>query len=572
MNAFELFSTALRERPDHLALVSGLGNRRQALSFGDLNRRVDHVAAELQRNGLQPGDRVLLTVPMSVDTFIVMLALLKAGLVTMVIDPGHGADRIASILRAWPPAALIGTRSILLFRFLVPELRAIPKRFVVNGSSAGAASLDTRQEAPAPVAVVPRAPADSALLSFTSGSTGEPKPVTRSHGFLRQQMAILQPVARFEVDDVDFVAMPMFVLFNLANGITSVLPACDIKHPGRADSRVIAEQLRSEGATRTVASPALLDRLAGYCMQRSILIPSLRVISTGGGPVRPGLPGKLKRIAPGATVRMVYGSTEAEPIAAIDDHEVSVTAARRMRSGGGLLVGRPVEGCAVRIVENRPGAVLGPFTRHAFDQLELPTGQIGEIVVSGRHVLSSYADAARNAETKIGVDGATWHRTGDAGYFDEAGRLWLVGRCAAAIRDAAGTVYPFQVEYAMSDTAGVRRAALVSRGGKRVLVLETRGSEFNTDCVAAANCVLAHQVDRIVATRRIPVDRRHDAKIDYPALQRLLDGRWARARLFLAESISSAFRGLRYRYRAIAGHCQSGRSGTKVGACRLKMQ
>ena len=97
------------------------------------------------------------------------------------------------------------------------------------------------------------------MLSFTSGSTGEPKPVTRSHGFLRQQMAILQPVARFEVDDVDFVAMPMFVLFNLANGITSVLPACDIKHPGRADSRVIAEQLRSEGATRTVASPGSLS-------------------------------------------------------------------------------------------------------------------------------------------------------------------------------------------------------------------------------------------------------------------------------------------------------------------------
>jgi len=570
MNAFELFAGPLRDRPQHDALLSGVGKDMQHLSFGELERRVDHVAAELRRGGLEPGDRVLLTVPVSVETYVIMLALLKAGQVVMVIDPGHGASKIAAILRSWPPAAIVGTRSILLFRFLVPELRRIPIRFVVGTRSAGAIKIDTDVESSVPFDCVPRAPADSALLTFTSGSTGDPKPVVRSHGFLRRQMEMLQPVARLDPDDVDFVAMPMFVLFNLANGITSIIPACDIKHPGRADSRTIAAQLQAFGATRAVASPALLERLAGYCIQRKFSLPSLRTLSTGGGPVRPGLPGELRRIAPYATVRMVYGSTEAEPIAAVDDHDISVTAARAMRSGKGLLVGRPVEGCNVRIIECQPGTELGPYTANAFEQLSLPAGRAGEIVVSGRHVLTRYADARRNAETKIAVAGSTWHRTGDAGYFDESGRLWLVGRCSAVISDSRGTVYPFQVEYAMSETAGVSRAALTTRAGMRVLVLETRGREFNADCVAAGTCIAEHGIDRIVSVRRIPVDRRHDAKIDYPALHRLLEGRWYRLRLGLAEAISSAFRSVRRAYRGVASCCQSRRAGSKVDACRLK--
>ena len=570
MNAFELFTRAMQENPDRAAVVAGLGNSRQSLTYGELQRRVDQVASALTGHGLKAGDRVLLAVPISLETYIVMLALLKMGMVTMIIDPGHGAGRIASILRAWPPAAIATTRSLLLFRFLLPEMRAIPRRFVVNGDGGGAVSLATDTERQVRMDTVSRSSADSALLTFTSGSTGEPKPVVRSHGFLQRQIKALLPVAKVTSGDVDFVAMPLFVLFNLANGITSILPACDVKRPGRADPRVVLAQITSESATRIVASPALLDRLAGYCIRRSRSMPSLRRISTGGGPVPPGLPGRLKRVASAANVCMVYGSTEAEPIAAIEDHEVSITAARQMRSGAGLLVGRPVDGCVVKILKNEPSAAVGPFTQTQFDQACLPTGSIGEIVVSGRHVLNSYADIARNRESKIAVDGQTWHRTGDAGYFDDSGRLWLVGRCSAAITDRFGTVYPFQVEYAMAGTDGVRRAALVSRGAERVLVLETRGREFKTERAAAGQCIADHRIDRIVTLRKIPVDRRHDAKVDYPALHRLLDGKRARVRLRLAESISAVCRCLRLAYRAVGSHCNFARAATKVRGWRLK--
>ncbi len=237
----------------------------------------------------------------------------------------------------------------------------------------------------------------------------------------------------------------------------------------------------------------------------------------------------------------MYGSTEAEPIASIDDQLVSVVDRSRTREGAGLLVGKPVRGCAVRIIKSQPGRELGSLTDEAFSKLCVATACAGEIVVSGEHVISGYADPVRDRDTKIRVHNTVWHRTGDAGYFDSSGRLWLVGRCSAALSDYRGTVFPFQVEYAVNAVRGVRRAALIEKEGDRVLVLETCGREFRTHCAEAAKCVARFEIDRIVTVHRIPVDRRHDAKVDYPALTRLLEGRWCRFRDRLAEMLSDVF-------------------------------
>jgi acyl-CoA synthetase (AMP-forming)/AMP-acid ligase II len=541
MNIYELFSDAARSAAAHPALVAGIGNRRRSVTFEELDRKVDGVVAALRKRGLRAGDKVLLAVPISIDTYIVMLALLKAGMVIMHIDPAHGSSQVSRILKTWPPAAIVASRPILLLGMLFPEIRRIPKRFVVGGRAHGATTLCNDDESPMTQAVIARSPADSAILSFTSGSTGEPKALIRTHGFLLKQLEILKQLATPEHDDIDFVAMPMFVLFNLANRITSVLPACNMKHPGTADPRIVLNQLLAEGATRMVASPALLERLADHCLIRKRNIPDMRCISTGGGPVGPTLPLRLRTIAPHAIVRTVYGSTEAEPIASIDAHEVSLADRGNTGEGAGLLVGKPVHGCAVRIIQSQPGCAIGRMSAEAFSMLRVPDGGAGEIVVSGEHVISGYADPARDRENKIQVENTIWHRTGDAGYFDSSGRLWLVGRCAAALSDYRGTVYPFQVEYAVSAVRGVRRAALIEKDGDRVLVLQTSGREFRTHCAEAAKCVANFDIDRIVTMHRIPLDRRHDAKVDYSELAQLLDGRWRRYRDGIVEFISFVF-------------------------------
>ncbi len=522
MNVADILGQSLRVSADKIALISGIGKSRRELTFAELADDVDELVMEFRFRGLRPGDKILLAVPVSIETYLTMLAILKAGLVVMLIDPAHTAAEVARCLRAYPPAAIVSTRAMLLLRFLSPEIRRIPVRIV-------AGTVSGRQQA----SLLPqnRSSEDSALLTFTSGTTGEPKAVVRTHGFLRQQLEILNRVACPQPEDIDFVAMPMFVLFNLANATTSVIPACDMKRPGRADPRALLAQLQHEIATTMVASPTLLERLADHCLRTHQSIPAMRCISTGGGPVGPTLPERLSAVAPNAVIKTVYGSTEAEPIASVTNEHLSIADRRAMRVGAGLLVGHPVDGCSVKIIASHGETALGPFSEAEFNASALPRGEIGEIVVSGRHVLSGYADLSRNPETKIAVGRKRWHRTGDAGYFDAQGRLWLVGRCAAAIRDSRGTVYPFQVEYAVSAVRGIRRAALISDQGQRVLVLETSGREFTSDCIKAARCVADKQIDRIVTVRRIPMDRRHDAKVDYSSLRTMLDGRWTRLRL-----------------------------------------
>ncbi|GMR17121.1 MAG: fatty acid CoA ligase family protein [Gammaproteobacteria bacterium] len=519
MNVAQGFAGICRDSGDRAALISGLGRRRRRLSFAALERQVDAARQVLVRRGLQPGDRVLLAVPLSLETYIAMLAILKAGMVIMFIDPAHGIAAMARCLRAHPPAAIAGTRAVLLLRLLLPEMRKICTLLLVGrGPAAICNGRESRQALPA----VPRADSDAALLTFTSGSTGTPKGVLRSHGFLRSQMQVLGPVAGHGAGDIELVAMPMFVLFNLAHGVTSVLPACSVKRPERARARVLHAQLCAEQASRIVASPALLERLADYCSGQGPMLDHLRCISTGGGPVPPGLAERLAAIAPQATIRIVYGSTEAEPIAAIDSDQVSVADQRRMHDGRGLLVGKPVAGCDLRILSE--AAEWGPAGSRKAQFLArcVADNVAGEIVVAGKHVLSGYADRSRDAGTKIDIDGRCWHRTGDAGYLDSRGRLWLLGRCAAAVSGtggAGGMVFPFQVEYAVSAVRGIRRAALLPLHGAGVLVLEIRRRRAAAGCVRAARRIAGDAVERILVVRRIPLDKRHGAKVDYAALR-----------------------------------------------------
>jgi olefin beta-lactone synthetase len=153
----------------------------------------------------------------------------------------------------------------------------------------------------------------------------------------------------------------------------------------------------------------------------------------------------------------------------------------------------------------------------------LPPDSPGEIIVCGDHVLTGYLDGRGDSGTKIQVDGRVWHRTGDAGRRDAAGRLWLLGRCAAKVDDAEGRVYPFAVECAASGVEGLRRCAFVRHHGARVLVVELEPGAGRAAIVAGVReCVGWARLADVLVVPRIPVDGRHNAKVDYPALARLL--------------------------------------------------
>jgi len=287
----------------------------------------------------------------------------------------------------------------------------------------------------------------------------------------------------------------------------------------RATSGLVRDATRP---VRTVASPAFLARLVDRARNTDGALDSFERIYTGGAPVFPRLLDAIAAVAPRAAVVAVYGSTEAEPIAEIDRRDISDADRHAMTAGAGLLAGRPMSSIRLRIIADRSGSPLGPWSAADLERESIGPDHVGEIIVSGEHVLPGYLDGQGDEETKIRVDGAVWHRTGDAGYLDGSGRLWLLGRCAAKATDAAGVLYPFAVECAAGEVAGVGRTAFVMHRGARVLAAEMTADPAAVRAALLERLAWAKLAD-VVTVDRIPLDRRHNAKVEYAALSALLD-------------------------------------------------
>ena len=146
-----------------------------------------------------------------------------------------------------------------------------------------------------------------------------------------------------------------------------------------------------------------------------------------------------------------------------------------------------------------------------------------------------YLGGEGDLEHKIHVGPDTWHRTGDAGWLDVSGRLWLGGRCAARIEDSHGRRYPLAVDAALSDNAALSRATLIRHRDSVLLVVELRGPSDEEILATIGRDMEWAGADQLVVIRRFPMDRRHNAKIDYPQLRRMLDEERWRVRVPITE-------------------------------------
>jgi acyl-CoA synthetase (AMP-forming)/AMP-acid ligase II len=359
-------------------------------------------------------------------------------------------------------------------------------------------------------------------MTFTSGSTGQPKAAVRTHGFLLAQHRALADSIKLEPGELDLTTLPIFVLANLASGVTSLLPDANISRPGTVKVEGIAAQIDRYHPTRTGGSPAFYTQLAEFSETRRNILSGFRKIYTGGAPVFPGLLSRLQSLAPDAEVTAVYGSTEAEPIAHVSYEELGSSECQRTGANIGLLAGKPIPGITCAVIADSWGQPVDPMTQSEFSRIQCDANQPGEIVVQGPHVLRGYLNGVGDQETKFKVDELVWHRTGDAGYFDDQKRLWLLGRCAAKVQDTRGLVYPFAVECIIQDFEFVRRCAFLSHQGVRLLLIEPVRFRLSDQEKAQLGKALEPFSIQEIRTMNLPVDRRHNAKIDYPRLRRML--------------------------------------------------
>ncbi|MBV7392967.1 AMP-binding protein [Mameliella sediminis] len=462
------FSAVAAEQGARPALVAPGAS----ISFAELERRAAAFAATCARRGIAKGDRILVAMPVGVDLYVALAACWRLGAVAVFPEPALGLAGLRHAIAVTRPRALFASGLYRLIRFL-PALWC-------------ARRLAPGQRDRGHVDSVNLTPEDPALISFTSGSTGAPKAIPRSHGFLTAQYQAVAPLLASDGAENDLVAFPVFALVNLAEGRPSVLPNWKLTRPEAVTPAALAGWIRQTGATRALLPPALCETLAQADLPRA-----LHSVFTGGGPVKPALVDRLRSRNPGLRVISVYGSTEAEPIADLNWDEVSAADRMAMAGGGGLLAGPPVAGTDLRIVED-------------------------EIQVAGPHVNAHYLDPRHEEGTKVHEGNRTWHRTGDAGRLDEQGRLWLLGRHSGVAQGRDGPLYPFAVELAAESWPGVRRAALLPTQAGPVLVYEGTAE-------ACAERARALGIDRVQRVAAIPLDRRHRSKVDYTELRRQVE-------------------------------------------------
>jgi acyl-coenzyme A synthetase/AMP-(fatty) acid ligase len=470
VNLVEAFLQQVEARPDAAAIITPTGSE---VSYAELARASAARAMAYQRAGIGPGDVVLIARGVSVELYEVLLAVFRLGAVAMFPEPAAGLKGLRLAVKAVAPKAVATAGIGHVLRLLFPELRRLQVLPEPEDGSHG-------QE------ILTHLPGDApALITFTSGSTGQPKGIVRTADFLMLQHTLLEKLRRTKPGDVDLISLPVFILSNLAAGAASVIPAGKLTRPAKLEGARLREQIAVHRVNRIVAPPAVCACIADGAQP----MEQIQAVFTGGGPVFPNLLHAISRVAPRAAVHAVYGSTEAEPIAHVEMKNITAADWGAMARGSGLLAGAPIPEIDLEIRDH-------------------------EVFVAGPHVNRGYLDPAEDRSTKSIKDGKLWHRTGDAAKVDEQGRLWLLGRREAAL----GGLFPFAVETAALSWPGVRQAALLAGEVRSKLALAGDGL---SQAELQARADKLGPID-VVLLQDVPMDKRHNSKADYAQLKKLL--------------------------------------------------
>lgn len=499
-------------------------------TFAGLNSRADRLAWYLQAHGVKAGERVMLMVRPSADFICLTFALFKLGAPVILIDPGMGYKNLLRCIAGVRPQVFISVPAAHLFRLLFPSpFRSIRVSFCC-GPSFGLLGADLCKQAEgssSPFPVYPARADELAAIIFTTGSTGPPKGVRYEHGVFHAQLGLIRDYYQIGPGQVDQPGFPLFALFATALGAKAVIPDMDPTRPARVDPRKFVRSLREQKVTYSFGSPAIWNVVSRYCLEQNIVLAHLQQVLMAGAPISGELVARMQAILPaGAKIHTPYGATEALPIVSLEGREIVESTWPLSLQGHGICVGRPLPGMKIRVIAYSDDPIA------TWDESRcLPSGQVGEIVVSGDVVTRAYENnEEENRLAKI-QDGSApssfWHRMGDLGYLDSQGRLWFCGRRAHRVETTIGVLFTIPCEAIINHHPDVARSALVGIADpvhpgaqQAVMIVEpVKDGRINQERLLASVRELAAASPLTASIRfflvhpDFPVDIRHNAKI-----------------------------------------------------------
>jgi acyl-CoA synthetase (AMP-forming)/AMP-acid ligase II len=509
-----------------VAQPDGSGNYR-TITFAALNRDSDQIAAALHANGVKSGMVLALFVHYGIDFISLVFALCKANITFVLIDPGMGIRRMLNCLAEAEPDGFAAVPAVHAVRTLMRHRFPKAKHHLTVGHRWfwGGLSLDQIRQSPQ-TTFSPVQPKDDDLAAviFTSGSTGPPKGVAFTHDIFDAQVSEIAHRFNIQPGEVDLACFPFFGLFDAAMGVTAVIPDMNTSKPAQVEPAKIVEAANRWKITQSFASPAVWNRVADYCTKTGQRLETLRRAVSAGAPVSAAMLKKLKPcIHPDGDIFTPYGATEALPTAVISASEVLGETAAKTERGGGVCVGQRFPSITWKVI----GITDAPIRWE--DVKELPAGQIGELIVTGRQVTTQYVNRPEaNAAAKIiDTENRIWHRIGDVGYFDDRDRFWFCGRKNHRVVTPEKTYFSIPCEAVFNGHPKVFRSALAgSPIGRRVrMFIEPLPEHFPKSTADRQQLIaellelgktnpLTETITDIRLLKRFPVDVRHNVKIN----------------------------------------------------------
>ena len=552
-NILDKLSSTSDAFPDRIAFAfirKGNKKKTDSISFRELDQKSDRAARYLSNRGFKDGLVTLVLARPSTEFVVLMYAMLKTGAVPLLlpsikIRKRSGRAQLRKILNRARPEGVIGSGALLAIRRILRlgprKLRTINvrnlKKFYSNSNNgSGFTSKKEIDWTDVP-----------AFVRYTTGSTGPPKGVIYSHGMLHSLLRTLESEG-ITSDDVFFGRSGTLIIHPLI-GISSVSIMAKPRH---IRGQEIVETVSTWGATAAFLSPPSAIHLANYLEshaeshnQSPAMLESLTRIYVGGETISAGFVSTIEshlseERSPRGGFRLVYGATEGFPLCQAHASTIIETHPKT-ESGMGFCLGEPVEGIMIRILsfedynEQFDPSIASEVSGYG-------PGSIGEISAMGPAVYSSLIGqdeiefGGPKTTAHDSLDGTNWHRTGDLGYLDQHGRVWIVGRKAHRVRSKNGyTLHTKQIEEIFNHSLGIRTALVEGPDNHwPVILVEKDNAPWNEmkkrlKEEAKRVCGLLGYDGELTFLQYggvFPVDSGHEAKIEREKLSN-----WAKHRL-----------------------------------------
>jgi len=443
LNLAVILRESAHSAADKPAALSAQGQ----LTYGQLDAASDRVAASLTARGIRPGDPVALQLPNIPQFLISYFGILKAGAVAVPLNVMLKAPEVAFHLGDSRARVLITWEGILAEAVKGAQAASLDQIYAVGHADDqdGAVPFERLLAVEVPrYEMVMRDPADTAVIVYTSGTTGRPKGAQLTHLQLYMNADIPGRLFGIKPADVVITALPLFHVFGLSSILNlCVRFGCTMSLIPRFTPAAVLEAIQRDRATIFDGVPTMFADLLSHPDLDGYDLSSLRVAISGGASIpAPLLDAFEERF--GLVILEGYGLTET---ASTTTFNVSAEE-RRVYS-----VGKPIWGTQTQVWDDE-GRPLPPGPEN-----------VGEVVTRGLHVMKGYW---HDPEATAAAFSGDWLRTGDLGYLDKDGFLFIVSRKKEVIIRGGYNVYPREIENVLHAHPAVAEAAVVGVPDERL--------------------------------------------------------------------------------------------------------